>query len=52
MMVSVLNLFLDLGYKNIQGIEPAKNLSDLANKNNIKTYNGYLNNERNKKYQR
>ena len=36
--------FLDLGYKNIQGVEPAKNLSDLANMNNIKTYNGYLNN--------
>ena len=34
--------FLDLGYKNIQGIEPAKNLADLANKNGINTFNGYL----------
>ena len=25
--------FLDMGYKNIQGIEPAKNLAELANKN-------------------
>tara|TARA_X000000368_G_C23044852_1_gene718694 strand:- start:43 stop:2586 length:2544 start_codon:yes stop_codon:yes gene_type:complete len=35
--------FLDLGFKNIQGIEPAKNLADLANKNGINTFNGYLN---------
>ncbi len=34
--------FLDLGFKNILGIEPAKNLSDIANSNGIKTYNGYL----------
>ena len=34
--------FLDLGYKNIQGIEPAKNLSDLANKKGINTFNGFL----------
>ncbi len=34
--------FLDLGYKNIQGIEPAKNLADLANKNGINTFNGFL----------
>ena len=34
--------FLDLGYKNILGIEPAKNLSKLANKNKIKTFNGFL----------
>ena len=34
--------FLDLGFKNIQGIEPAKNLADLANKNGIKTFHGYL----------
>ena len=34
--------FLDQGYKNIQGIEPAKNLSDLANKNGINTFHGYL----------
>ena len=28
--------FLDLGFKNVLGIEPAKNLSKLANKNKIK----------------
>jgi len=35
--------FLDLGFSNIQGIEPAKNLADLANQNGINTYQGYLN---------
>ncbi len=34
--------FKDLGFKNILGIEPAKNLARLANKNKIKTYNGFL----------
>ena len=34
--------FLDLYYKNILGIEPAKNLAKLANKNKIKTFNGFL----------
>ena len=34
--------FLDLGFKNIQGIEPAKNLADLANKNGIDTFHGFL----------
>ena len=34
--------FLDLGFKKILGIEPAKNLSKLANKNKIKTFNGFL----------
>ena len=34
--------FLDMGYKNIQGIEPAKNLAALANKNGINTFHGYL----------
>ena len=34
--------FLDMGYKNVLGIEPAKNLSKLANKNKIKTFNGFL----------
>ena len=34
--------FLELEYKNIQGIEPAKNLADLANKNGINTFHGYL----------
>ena len=34
--------FIDLGFKNIQGIEPAKNLAALANKNGINTFHGYL----------
>jgi len=35
--------FKEKGFKKILGIEPAKNLSKLANKNGIKTYNAYLN---------
>ena len=34
--------FLDLGFKNIQGIEPAKNLAELANNNGINTFHGYI----------
>jgi nucleoside-diphosphate-sugar epimerase len=34
--------FKDLGFKNFLGIEPAKNLAKLANKNKIKTFNGFL----------
>ncbi|MDC0426804.1 NAD-dependent epimerase/dehydratase family protein [Pelagibacteraceae bacterium] len=34
--------FRDAGYKKILGIEPAKNLAKLANKNKIKTFNGFL----------
>ena len=34
--------FLDLGFKNILGIEPAKNLADLAIKKGINTFHGYL----------
>jgi len=34
--------FIEMGYKNIQGVEPAKNLAKLANKNKIKTFNGFL----------
>ena len=34
--------FQDLKFKNILGIEPAKNLATLANKTKIKTYNGFL----------
>ena len=34
--------FLEMGYKNILGIEPAKNLAKLANKNKIRTFNGFL----------
>ena len=37
--------FKDLKFKNILGIEPAKNLAKLANKNKIKTFNGYLENK-------
>jgi nucleoside-diphosphate-sugar epimerase/quercetin dioxygenase-like cupin family protein len=35
--------FKDLGFKKLLGIEPAKNLAKLANKNKIKTFNGFLN---------
>jgi nucleoside-diphosphate-sugar epimerase len=35
--------FIDLGFKKVLGIEPAKNLAKLANKNKIKTFNGFLN---------
>ena len=34
--------FLDLGFSNIEGIEPAKNLADIANQNGINTFHGYL----------
>ena len=34
--------FVDLGFKKVLGIEPAKNLAKLANKNKIKTFNGFL----------
>ena len=34
--------FKDSGFKKILGVEPAKNLAKLANKNNIKTFNGFL----------
>ena len=34
--------FLEMGYKNVHGVEPAKNLAKLANKNKIKTFNGFL----------
>ena len=37
-----LNSFLDKKFKKILGIEPAKNLAKLANKNKIKTFNGFL----------
>jgi len=35
--------FKDLNFKNILGIEPAKNLAKFANKAKIRTYNGFLN---------
>ena len=34
--------FKNLKFKNVLGIEPAKNLAKLANKEKIKTYNGFL----------
>ena len=34
--------FKDSGFKKILGIEPAKNLAKLANKNRIKTFNGFF----------
>jgi len=35
--------FIDKGYKNVIGVEPAKNLSRIANKNKIKTINSFFN---------
>ena len=35
--------FIDKGYKNVIGIEPAKNLFNIANKNKIKTINSFFN---------
>ena len=34
--------FLDSGFKKVLGVEPARNLAKLANKNKIKTFNGFL----------
>jgi nucleoside-diphosphate-sugar epimerase len=34
--------FIELGFKKVLGIEPAKNLAKMANKNKIKTFNGFL----------
>ena len=34
--------FKDLNFKNILGVEPAKNLAKKANKDKIKTFNGFL----------
>ena len=41
--------FKDLNFKNILGVEPAKNLAKNANKNKIKTFNGFLNKKNIKK---
>jgi nucleoside-diphosphate-sugar epimerase len=41
--------FKDMGFKKLLGIEPAKNLAKLANKNKIKTFNGFLENKNLKK---
>lgn len=37
--------FKNLGFKNLIGVEPAKNLAKLSNKKKIKTFNNYLNNK-------
>ena len=34
--------FIEMGFKKILGVEPAKNLAKAANKNKIKTFNGFL----------
>ncbi len=41
--------FLNLGFKKILGIEPAKNLAKLANMNKIRTFNGFLDKQNIKK---
>jgi nucleoside-diphosphate-sugar epimerase len=41
--------FKDRGFKKILGVEPAKNLAKVANKNKIKTFNGFLENKNLKK---
>ncbi len=41
--------FKDLNFRNILGVEPAKNLAKSANKNKIKTFNGFLNKKNLKK---
>ena len=35
--------FVDQGFKNVLGVEPAKNIAKIANKNQIKTINHYFN---------
>ena len=44
-----IKILQDLNFKNILGIEPAKNLAKNANKNKIKTFNGFLNKKNTKK---
>ena len=44
--------FKDLNFKNLLGIEPAKNLAKIANKNKIKTLNGFLTKKNLKKIKR
>ena len=41
--------FKEAGFKKLLGVEPAKNLAQLANKNKIKTFNGFLENKNLKK---
>ena len=44
--------FQEKNFKNILGIEPAKNLAKLANKNKIRTYNGFLTKKNIKKFKK
>ena len=44
--------FKDMGFKKLLGIEPAKNLAKLANKNKIKTFNGFLEKKNIKKFKK
>ncbi len=44
--------FLDLGFKKVLGVEPAKNLAKQANKNKIKTFNGFLEKKNLKKFKK
>ena len=37
--------FVSNGFKKVIGVDPAKNISDLANKDNIKTINSYWSKE-------
>lgn len=37
--------FINRGYLNVVGVEPAKNIAIIANKNGIKTINGFFNKE-------
>ena len=47
-----LKAFLELGFKKVLGIEPAKNLAKMANRNKIKTFNGFLESKNLKKIKR
>ncbi len=42
--------FLENGHKKVIGVDPAKNICDLANKNNIKTINNYWGKECSKNF--
>ena len=41
--------FKNLGFQNLLGVEPAKNLASVANQEKIKTFNGFLNRKNLKK---
>ncbi len=44
--------FINNGHKKVIGVDPAKNICDIANKNNIKTINAYWNEECSENLQR